>query len=169
MSRVVTRKITKEDLEKLQQWEEEGKLKIPQGLKEKEEETMKNLMKMAEEAEREKEVEVVEVGKKAVEEKAEQPRAKKEKKTEKTKAEKKKPKAKKGKPKDEKKVVNMEGTLTTRDVAAMVGTTPKALRRVLRAKWYNDGVHTNYRWTQDDPILKEILKYYEGQKEASKN
>lgn len=50
--------------------------------------------------------------------------------------------------------------LTTKEVAAMVGTTPKALRRVLRAKWYNDGVTTNYRWTKDDPILKEILDYY---------
>jgi len=52
------------------------------------------------------------------------------------------------------------GILTTKEVAAMVGTTPKALRRVLRAKWYNDNVTTNYRWTKNDPILKEILAHY---------
>ena len=52
------------------------------------------------------------------------------------------------------------GTLTTKEVAAMVGVTPKALRRTLRAKWYNDGVTTNYRWTKSDPILKEIVAHY---------
>lgn len=54
--------------------------------------------------------------------------------------------------------------LTTKEVAAMVGTTPKALRRVLRAKWYNDGVMTHYAWTKDDPTLKKILEYYAQKK-----
>ena len=54
--------------------------------------------------------------------------------------------------------------LTTKEVAAMVGTTPKALRRVLRAKWYNDGVMTRYAWTKDDPTLKKILEYYAQKK-----
>lgn len=57
--------------------------------------------------------------------------------------------------------------LTTKDVAAMLGMTPKALRRKLRAKWYNDGVHTNYLWKEDDPILKEILETL-GKKEQKK-
>jgi spore cortex formation protein SpoVR/YcgB (stage V sporulation) len=52
--------------------------------------------------------------------------------------------------------------LTTKEVAAMVGTTPKALRRVLRAKWYNDGQMTHYSWTKNDPVLKEILAHYAG-------
>lgn len=63
-------------------------------------------------------------------------------------------------PKPQPKVKVPAGVLTTKEVAAMVGTTPKALRRVLRAKWYNDGVTTNYRWTKDDPILKEIVQHY---------
>jgi outer membrane biosynthesis protein TonB len=58
--------------------------------------------------------------------------------------------------------------LTTKEVAAMVGTTPKALRRVLRAKWYNDGVMTHYAWTKDDPTLKKILEYY-AQKKTGTN
>lgn len=62
-----------------------------------------------------------------------------------------------------KKPTNVKPTgdiLTTKEVAAMVGTTPKALRRVLRAKWYNDNVTTNYAWTKSDPILKEIVAHY---------
>lgn len=59
-----------------------------------------------------------------------------------------------------KKDTKEEKVLTTKDVAEMVGTTPKALRRVLRAKWYDDKVTTNYGWTKNDPILKEILDYY---------
>lgn len=54
--------------------------------------------------------------------------------------------------------------LTTKDVAAMVGTDPKSLRRVLRANWYNDGVTTHYGWTKDDPDLKKILDYYKEKK-----
>lgn len=70
----------------------------------------------------------------------------------------KKPEAKA--PKSNPKTPVGEDILTTKEVAAMVGTTPKALRRVLRAKWYNDGVTTNYRWSKDDPILQEILDHY---------
>lgn len=167
MGKVATRKLTEEDLKKIEQWEAEGKVRVPKAVKEAE--AKRKLEKLdVDEAAREI-LEIVEGGPKTVEieelkeleeRKNEKPKAKKtEKKAEKPKAE---------KPKDEKKVVNMEGTLTTKDVAAMVGTTPRALRRVLRAKWYNDGVHTNYRWTQDDPVLKEIIEYYkkEGQKEA---
>jgi hypothetical protein len=57
--------------------------------------------------------------------------------------------------------------LTTKEVAAMCGTTPKALRRVLRAKWYNDGQMTHYSWTKDDAILKEILAYYKEKEKAA--
>ena len=59
--------------------------------------------------------------------------------------------------------------LTTKEVAALVGTTPKALRRVLRAKWYADGKHTNYAWSEGDAILKEIVDHYAAkQVEATK-
>lgn len=61
------------------------------------------------------------------------------------------------------------GVLTTKEVAAMVGTTPKALRRVLRAKWYNDGVMTHYTWTKNDPILKEILAHYSTTQTGTKD
>lgn len=67
------------------------------------------------------------------------------------------------KPKKDK-APNATQILTTKEVAAMVGTTPKALRRVLRAKWYNDGVMTHYAWTKDDPTLKKILEYYAQKK-----
>ena len=58
--------------------------------------------------------------------------------------------------------------LTTKQVAAMVGTTPKALRRVLRAKWYNDGEHTNYAWAPGDATLKAIVDFYAAKKAAPK-
>ena len=61
-----------------------------------------------------------------------------------------------------------EGLLTTKEVARMVGTTPKELRRVLRAKWYNDKVTTHYRWTEDDPVLKEIVDFYAAKKVEAK-
>ena len=67
------------------------------------------------------------------------------------------------KPKKDK-APNATQILTTKEVAAMVGTTPKALRRVLRAKWYNDGVTTHYAWTKDDPTLKKILEHYAQKK-----
>lgn len=71
----------------------------------------------------------------------------------------------KAQPKEEVKSAPQDATiLTTKEVAAMVGTTPKELRRVLRAQWYNDGKMTYYRWTKDDPILKEILDYYKARK-----
>lgn len=163
MGKVATRKLTEEDLKKIEQWEAEGKVKVPKAVKEAE--AKRKLEKLDSEEAAKKILETVEGGPKTVE--IEELKELEERKNEKPKAKKaEKPKAEK--PKDEKKVVNMEGTLTTKDVAAMVGTTPRALRRVLRAKWYNDGVHTNYRWTQDDPVLKEIIEYYkkEGQKEA---
>ncbi len=78
-----------------------------------------------------------------------------------------KPKTSKAKaePKPKKdKAPNATQILTTKEVAAMVGVTPKALRRVLRAKWYNDGVMTHYAWTKDDPTLKKILEYYAQKK-----
>jgi hypothetical protein len=73
-----------------------------------------------------------------------------------------KPKTQKAEPKKDKQVAKPQDAaiLTTKEVAAMVGTTPKALRRVLRAKWYNDGKMTHYSWTKNDPILKEILDHY---------
>lgn len=88
---------------------------------------------------------------------AKAPKAKAEPKPKTTKA-KAEPKSKKDK------APNATQILTTKEVAAMVGTTPKALRRVLRAKWYNDGVMTHYAWTKDDPTLKKILEYYAQKK-----
>lgn len=55
---------------------------------------------------------------------------------------------------------------TTKEVAAMLGMTPKALRRHLRKHWYNDGKHTNYLWKENDPILQEILTTLGKKKEA---
>lgn len=68
------------------------------------------------------------------------------------------------KPKKDKAPNAAQAILTTKEVAAMVGVTPKALRRVLRAKWYNDGVMTHYAWTKDDPTLKKILEHYAQKK-----
>lgn len=68
------------------------------------------------------------------------------------------------KPKKDKAPNAAQAILTTKEVAAMVGTTPKALRRVLRAKWYNDGVTTHYAWTKDDPTLKKIIAHYAQKK-----
>jgi len=89
--------------------------------------------------------------------KAKAPKAEPKPKTSKAKT----PKAKAPK---EDKAPNATQILTTKEVAAMVGTTPKALRRVLRAKWYNDGVTTHYAWTKDDPTLKKILEHYAQKK-----
>ena len=75
-----------------------------------------------------------------------------------------KPKTTKAKAPKKDKAPNATQILTTKEVAAMVGVTPKALRRVLRAKWYNDGVMTHYAWTKDDPTLKKILEYYAQKK-----
>jgi FKBP-type peptidyl-prolyl cis-trans isomerase len=139
--------MTEEDKQKLEQWEKEGKIRVPEAVKKTQE------LKKKEENQKKEEVqEKKEVAKKKT------PQKKKE-----TEKKEKKPVAEK-----KREVVNMEGTLTTRDVAAMVGTTPKALRRVLRKNWYADGKFTNYRWTKDDPILQQILDYYKKAGKAEK-
>jgi len=84
---------------------------------------------------------------------------KEEKKVAKTKKDKKTtqpPKALEVLPKDK----HNDKTLYTKDVAAMCGVTPKALRRVLRAKWYADGKTTHYAWNPTDKVLGEILAHY---------
>lgn len=83
----------------------------------------------------------------------------KEKKVAKTKKDKKTtqpPKALEVLPKDK----QNDKTLYTKEVAAMCGVTPKALRRVLRAKWYADGKTTHYAWNPTDKVLGEILAHY---------
>lgn len=168
MGRVVVRQMTEEDRQKLEQWEKEGKIRVPEAVKKTQE-----LKKKKEENQKKEEVQEKKEGAKvkafaiAVSEpqEAQKEVAKKE-----TPQEKKETGKKEKKPAAEKKreVVNMEGTLTTRDVAAMVGTTPKALRRVLRKNWYADGKFTNYRWTKDDPVLQQILDYYKKAGKAEK-
>lgn len=54
----------------------------------------------------------------------------------------------------------VEGDINTKILAGLCGTTPKALRRRLRAKWYNDGKHTDYAWKAGDKVLNEILASY---------
>lgn len=66
--------------------------------------------------------------------------------------------AKQEKTKKKRKKTQKVRELTTKDVAAMLGMTPKTLRRHLRKHWYDDGKHTNYLWKENDPILKDILK-----------
>lgn len=47
--------------------------------------------------------------------------------------------------------------LRTKHVAAQFKLKPVALRRVLRNMTeYADGVHTNYSWAENDPMLKKI-------------
>lgn len=53
-----------------------------------------------------------------------------------------------------------DNLINTKALAGMCGTTPKALRRKLRAKWYNDGVHTDYAWKLGEKVLDEILASY---------
>ena len=65
-----------------------------------------------------------------------------------------------------------EPNLTTKHVAAKFGLKPIQLRRVLRSMAeYADGVHTNYRWTDKDPMLPKIeaaIKARAAQRAASK-
>jgi len=47
--------------------------------------------------------------------------------------------------------------LFTVDLAKKLGMTPVALRRILRSMpEYADGVHTNYSWENDDPMIERI-------------
>jgi transposase len=66
------------------------------------------------------------------------------------------------------------GTWTTKDLADYISKmtgkamTAKALRRILRANWYNDGINTHYSWTgKDDAMVKEILAFILGKAKAS--
>jgi exopolyphosphatase/pppGpp-phosphohydrolase len=53
------------------------------------------------------------------------------------------------------------GTMTTRDMAKIVGMTPKALRRILRdTTKYDDGKYTKYALTQAD--LENVKKKIAG-------
>lgn len=66
-------------------------------------------------------------------------------------------------------VPQVEEVINTKVLAAICGTTPKALRRRLRARWYNDGVHTEYGWKPGDKVLNEILASYgKGPMEGTK-
>lgn len=47
--------------------------------------------------------------------------------------------------------------IQTKHLAVKFGMKATALRRVLRAMpAYADGVHTNYRWAENDPRIKDI-------------
>lgn len=50
-------------------------------------------------------------------------------------------------------------SLTTTELAERFGITPKQLRVVLRSMpEYADGVHTRYRWSENDPAIERIEK-----------
>jgi hypothetical protein len=48
--------------------------------------------------------------------------------------------------------------IQAKHLAAWLGMKPTALRRILRSMpEYADGVHTNYRWAENDPELNKIV------------
>lgn len=47
--------------------------------------------------------------------------------------------------------------IQTKHLAVKFNLKPTALRRILRSmKEYADGVHTNYRWAENDPRIAQI-------------
>lgn len=58
--------------------------------------------------------------------------------------------------------------LRTKHVAQKFGLKPVSLRRVLRSmNEYADGVHTNYRWAENDPMLPKIAAAIETHRKRS--
>jgi|SRR5579859_3106414 len=60
--------------------------------------------------------------------------------------------------------------IQTKHLAAKFGIKPTTLRRILRTMpEYNDGLHTNYRWAEDDARIDAIaqkLQEIEEEKQA---
>ena len=59
--------------------------------------------------------------------------------------------------------------IQTKHLAAHLNLKPTTLRRILRSMpEYADGVHTNYRWAEKDPMFEKIFAKV-TQLEADKN
>jgi phage antirepressor YoqD-like protein len=65
-----------------------------------------------------------------------------------------------------------EKLITTKDLAAKLGTKPTTLRRYLRTlPHYQDKTYTRYGWKEDDPFLSDVesgfTKYQTAEKEKN--
>lgn len=57
-------------------------------------------------------------------------------------------------------------TIGSKDVADMLGVSPAALRRYLRAKGHNtEGEYARYEWEPDSPRLNKLLKEFKANQE----
>ena len=59
-------------------------------------------------------------------------------------------------------------TIGSKEVADMLGVSPAALRRYLRAKGHNtEGEYARYEWEPDSPRLAKLLKEFKANQEAT--